>query len=150
MASPRGAVYVIRCLATGEVYVGSTCNLAERWAAHRVRLRAGTHVNEKLQAAWDAYGEAAFEFGIVEEIGHPRELRRAEARHGTALGARAVGLGLNERLPGDFGDKDDEPAQRCIYGDVRALIRPSGERIYAQWMSVDARIVRRANTTPPA
>jgi hypothetical protein len=29
---------------------------------------------------------------------------------------------------------------------VRTLIRPSGERIYAQWMSVDARIVRRANT----
>jgi hypothetical protein len=110
MASPRGAVHVIRCLATGEVYVGSTCNLTERWAAHRARLRAGTHVNEQLQAAWDAYGEAA----------------------------------------GDFGDEDDEPAQSGIYGDVRTLIGPSGERIYAQWMSVDARIVRRANTTPPA
>jgi len=94
MAYPRGAIYVIRCLATGEVYVGSTCNLAERWAAHRARLRAGTHVNEQLQAAWDAYGEAAFEFGIVEEIGDPRELRRAEARrlaHGPSGSASMSG-----------------------------------------------------------
>jgi predicted GIY-YIG superfamily endonuclease len=38
-------VYVIGCLATGEAYVGSSQDVAERLRAHRRALRAGRHHN---------------------------------------------------------------------------------------------------------
>ena len=37
----------------GSVYIGASFSLNLRVAKHRRRLRAGVHVNKKLQAAWD-------------------------------------------------------------------------------------------------
>lgn len=61
-------VYVIRNLVNGKVYVGSTCSTFQsRWADHRKSLRGKFHANRHLQRAWDKYGEAAFEFSVLEE-----------------------------------------------------------------------------------
>lgn len=43
---------------TGRQYVGSAVNFAARFRVHRHHLRAGTHPNAILQAAWNKYGEA--------------------------------------------------------------------------------------------
>jgi group I intron endonuclease len=49
-------------------------------ADHRNALRRGTHINSKLQRAWNLHGESAFIFEVVEEC--PRaELLQVEQRH---------------------------------------------------------------------
>ncbi len=64
---PRSSgVYQIRCVPTGKIYIGSAVDLKARWDGHRRRLRRGVHHNAHLQYAWDKYGEASFEFSVLE------------------------------------------------------------------------------------
>ena len=73
-------IYAIRHRSTGKCYIGSSCRLKRRMADHRNALRRGTHINPKLQRAWDRHGEDAFVFEVVEEC--PRaELLQVEQRH---------------------------------------------------------------------
>lgn len=67
MSTPKSGIYVIRCSPTNKVYVGSSINVDKRWKVHRAALRNRGHHNAYLQRAWDKYGEASFEFAIVEE-----------------------------------------------------------------------------------
>lgn len=53
-------VYTITNQRTGSVYVGSSTNLRQRWAAHLHLLRAGRHPSAKLQEAFARDGEPAF------------------------------------------------------------------------------------------
>ena len=43
-------------------YVGQTTNFSRRKKEHLTKLREHTHVNAKLQAAFDKYGEESFEW----------------------------------------------------------------------------------------
>lgn len=42
---------------SGRFYVGSAVHFDRRWRVHLHRLRAGTHHNKPLQAAWSKYGD---------------------------------------------------------------------------------------------
>jgi group I intron endonuclease len=54
-------------LEDGRCYVGSTAQpFKKRWMEHRQRLNKGTHPNLHLKRAWIKYGEAAFDFRILE------------------------------------------------------------------------------------
>lgn len=61
-------VYAIRCLATGEVWVAPSRNLDAQQNGIWFTLRLGTHPNRALQAVWNAEGEAAFSFEIIERV----------------------------------------------------------------------------------
>lgn len=50
-------------------YVGSSVDIEHRWGQHRSALRAGRHNNARLQNAWNKYGEDAFVFSVLEEVG---------------------------------------------------------------------------------
>jgi group I intron endonuclease len=66
---PRSAgIYQIRCKPTGKIYVGSAVDLVTRWEQHRRELRRGEHHNSHLQNAWVKYGEANFEFLVLEFV----------------------------------------------------------------------------------
>lgn len=59
-------VYIIENLASpGKVYVGSSRNIEKRKIAHFHYLRAGKHHSEKLQRAFNKYGEASFVFRVI-------------------------------------------------------------------------------------
>jgi group I intron endonuclease len=62
----QSGIYTITHLASGRVYVGQSQRIAKRLTTHRGRLRSGNHPNPKLQAAFSAYGEAAFAFAALE------------------------------------------------------------------------------------
>ncbi len=62
------AIYQIRNTSNGRVYVGSAVRLAKRWKEHLRDLRAGRHHSQKLQNAWNKYGEESFEFSILEAV----------------------------------------------------------------------------------
>lgn len=63
---PVPGVYQIVCLATGKRYIGSSQDIKARWKSHRTALRGGYHDNPRLQHAWNKYGEASFQFQIIE------------------------------------------------------------------------------------
>lgn len=62
------AIYQIKNLQNGRVYVGSSVNLKKRWREHKNDLKKGTHHSQKLQNAWNKYGEESFEFSILEAV----------------------------------------------------------------------------------
>lgn len=65
---PRAGVYSITCRPTGKTYVGCTEHLVGAVYGHRLQLANGMHPNQDLQGDWDAYGDAAFEFAIHDEV----------------------------------------------------------------------------------
>jgi group I intron endonuclease len=62
----KSGVYVIRNTVNGKVYVGSSWNVGGRCSQHRTDLRGGKHTSRHLQAAWNRYGESAFEFEVLQ------------------------------------------------------------------------------------
>lgn len=70
-------VYQICHIASDRKYIGSSGNIERRWVEHRSFLRNKKHSSQKLQRAWDKYGELAFSFSIIEESEIPR-LRERE------------------------------------------------------------------------
>lgn len=61
-------VFAVRCAASGEVWVASSRNLDTQKNGVWFALRMGGHPNKAVQAAWDAHGEGAFAYEIVEEL----------------------------------------------------------------------------------
>ena len=64
----QAGIYLITCVASGRVYVGQTDNITRRFNQHRALLRGNRHFNDFLQAAWNAHGEDAFCFELVEQV----------------------------------------------------------------------------------
>ena len=73
-------VYAICNLFDGRAtaYIGSSKDIERRWRDHVALLRSGRHPNPYLQAAWDKYGEAAFEFYVIEEVANEADLLARE------------------------------------------------------------------------
>jgi hypothetical protein len=64
----RRGVFAVRCRATGHAWIDSAPNLEA--ARNRVWfcLRNRDVRNPMLQAEWDAHGQAAFEFEVLETL----------------------------------------------------------------------------------
>lgn len=58
----RSGIYEIRNTSNGKRYIGSSAVLRARLSRHENELRRGIHVNPRLQASWNKYGPASFEF----------------------------------------------------------------------------------------
>jgi group I intron endonuclease len=61
-------IYEIANLIDGKKYVGSACNLRNRFRSHARDLGLGRHHSPKLQNAWRKHGAAAFRFSILELV----------------------------------------------------------------------------------
>ena len=66
-ATPRG-VFAIRCVATGEVWVGSSMNLDGARNRLWFTLGSGSYKDASLQARWNAHGEKAFQYEVLEKL----------------------------------------------------------------------------------
>lgn len=60
-------IYAIIHRPTNRQYVGQSNNIPKRFSQHRKALNRGIHYNPKLQRAWNQYGEAEFEFVVLEQ-----------------------------------------------------------------------------------
>jgi group I intron endonuclease len=58
----KSGVYSITCIANGRVYVGSSCDLRDRWQSHKTRLNCGVHSSKLMQQDYNLYGLNSFEF----------------------------------------------------------------------------------------
>lgn len=72
--SAVGGIYEIRHKSSGKVYVGSAMSFKKRFATHLCQLKAGKHHSKKLQNAWNKYGEAEFEFRIIEIVADSKNI----------------------------------------------------------------------------
>lgn len=61
-------IYVVRCTASGEAWVGPAPNLETIQNRIWFTLRQGSHLCRSLQAAWNAHGEPALTFGECERL----------------------------------------------------------------------------------
>ena len=61
-------IYCIENTTNNKKYIGSSCDIYNRWATHKYQLRRNTHANKHLQSSWELYGEEKFRFGILEEL----------------------------------------------------------------------------------
>jgi group I intron endonuclease len=71
-------IYKIINLVNDKFYVGSTTNKKVRFRQHRKLLRGNRHHCKHLQAAWNKYGEAKFDFLVIEEVGLAISLQQVE------------------------------------------------------------------------
>src|SRR5260370_21543589 len=67
MDRTRG-VYAIRCMTTGQVYIGASEHVGGRVGQHFSLLRAGRHPNKLLQRAWAVHGESAFNVEVLQTV----------------------------------------------------------------------------------
>lgn len=80
-------IYLIKHIISGRLYVGSALSIPRRILEHRRDLRAGRHVNRRLQNAWNKYGPDAFDFSVLEAVDDPTRLIQCEQRWIDALKA---------------------------------------------------------------
>lgn len=106
-------IYLIRHLASGKVYVGSSVNVRQRWHAHRSRLRRGSHHSRRLQRAWTKYGEAAFVFEVVLTCA-PSELASCEQAEIDRRDAYRYGYNGRPKAEHSGGFRHTEETKRKI------------------------------------
>jgi len=146
---PRSSgVYQVRCIATRQIYIGSAVDLRARWISHRRALRRGEHRNRFLQEAWNQYGEASFEFSVLELVVDSERLQSEQSWiDRTGCTDRAIGFNiypiagspgeLNAQLWEGFIDPDGNEItifnlyefcrQRGL--DFPSMHRPDGQRV---------------------
>lgn len=56
----------IRNLVNGKLYIGSSHDIKQRWAKHKVFLNKNIHHSKYLQNAWNKYSKKNFKFEILE------------------------------------------------------------------------------------
>jgi hypothetical protein len=61
-------VFAVRCTASGRVWVGSSRNLEATRNGIWFGLRHGSHRDKALQDEWNAQGELAFEYEVLEKL----------------------------------------------------------------------------------
>lgn len=71
-------IYCIYNKVNNKRYIGSSNNLSQRLWKHRAVLRHNHHENQHLQNAWNKYGEANFEYIILEKCDLDALLAREE------------------------------------------------------------------------
>ena len=65
--TPKG-IFAVRCKTSGEVWVGASDHLDTAQNGMWFQLRGGLHRNPQLQAAWNAHGEAACQYEVLEKF----------------------------------------------------------------------------------
>lgn len=94
-ASDFSAIYGIRHITSGRIYVGSAVRTNARWRQHRSQLQRGTHHSRHMQAAWSKYGVDEFEFVVLEIVPNPDDLLVRENEWISSLMAADHRYGFN-------------------------------------------------------
>lgn len=71
-------IYQIKNLINGKIYIGSSRYIKSRLSSHKRDLIRNRHDNSYLQAAWNKYGEATFEFSKLEVVNNFDDLEKRE------------------------------------------------------------------------
>lgn len=67
-------IYAVRCIPTGEVWVGQTPDVEAINNRLTFTLQQGVHPHQGLQRAWTARGADSFAFAVIERLTDADEL----------------------------------------------------------------------------
>ena len=73
-------VFGIKNTRNDKVYVGSGTDLPARLNRHKAELRFKSHKNRELQESWNALGESAFDFEVLDVLNHEEILKTDPAQ----------------------------------------------------------------------
>jgi len=65
---PEAGIYAVRSTVNGLIWVGASKNLAATKNSCWFQMRNRSHRASSLQQEWDAHGEAAFDYEILERL----------------------------------------------------------------------------------
>lgn len=65
--TPKG-IFAVRCVRSAKVWVSASDHLDTARNGVWFMLRNGLHPNKLLQAEWNAHGEGAFEYQLLETL----------------------------------------------------------------------------------
>lgn len=65
---PSLGIFAVRCVANGQVWVGASRNLEATRNGTWFSLRLKGHRDKTLQEEWNAQGESAFQYEILETL----------------------------------------------------------------------------------
>lgn len=74
----KSCIYQILNLVNAKFYIGHSIDYNVRWWEHTRKLKVNKHDNFHLQAAWNKYGEKAFEFIVIELVEFDKILEREQ------------------------------------------------------------------------
>jgi len=116
-----GVIYKIVNVVTDDFYVGSAVKPKRRKWEHWTDLKNGKHHCGKLQAAWEEFGEDAFEFCVVEEVDDAALLSVEDAYLATNAGQpHCYNTALSTQIPSSTQE------------EVRTKISASLKRLYSE------------------
>ena len=108
----KSGIYQIRNLVNGKVYVGSAVNLHIRRKTHLYDLRHQKHPNQKLQRAYNKYGEKSFIFEIIEIIEDKSKLVEREQFYIDNLNVIKEGYNICPIAGSQLGAKRSEESKK--------------------------------------
>lgn len=102
----RGSgIYLIRNVINNKLYIGSAKNLYMRRQYHFSALRKGRHDNQRLQNAFNKYGEYAFSFCAIERVYDVNKLIEREQYWIDTLGVCEWGYNISPTACSQLGFK---------------------------------------------
>lgn len=122
-------IYKITCIPASKIYIGSAINIRKRWNEHRAALRANRHQNVYLQRAWNAYGQDAFQFEIIELVMFPEYLLEREQYYLDTLRPFEADTGFNmvRKAGSTEGKKHSVETRKKISERLRQRAQPCSE-----------------------
>ena len=148
----RIGIYGIQNKINGKIYIGKTgMNFGDRWDSHKSLLRSGKHFNIYLQNAWTKYGEANFEFLVIEDCNveelddkeryYIKLYREQNLSYNLADGGEG-GAFLGKHLPEETKRKIGEKNRMHMTGrkmseETRNKMSKSQKDRYEQWTDED-------------
>lgn len=70
---PEMGLYVIQSKVSGKMLLAAATDLKSAINGSRFKLKGGMHPNRALQAEWNAAGEDAFEFRILDRLEYSKD-----------------------------------------------------------------------------
>ena len=107
----KSGIYQIRNIINGKVYIGSACDVMNRWYNHKYQLRHNKHHTIHLQRAWNKYGEENFVFEILEEVEDEGQLLIIEQKYLDKALAYDYKTGYNSAKYADASGKGIYPSE---------------------------------------
>jgi len=113
-------LYTIVNLHNRKAYVGSSCNVGNRFTQHKTMLNGKYHPNRHLMSAWEKYGADSFDFKVLkicdtEQDAGELEQKFLECFYGTSLynlKNEAFGVGSGKSHPNKGKPLTEEHKQK--------------------------------------
>jgi group I intron endonuclease len=118
-------IYKIHNTVNGNIYIGSSSDVADRWSTHKGLLRARHHHSPHLQSAWLLYGEECFQFAVI-ECCEKSSLREREQYYIDTL---HPAYNISPTAGSPQGHKHTDEARRKISGAGKRLWEANREKM---------------------